>query len=169
MGARSREWGIDGAAQVTEGWGDSREVKQVSVRVWRLTRVELERPVLRLEALVERAFVVKWASRGGSRWSERRGVFLPRAEYGDGRTTRISPRWGRSLMHLTWLTEVGGGHQKVTGLHASIKGRAVPEPRSFPFCLSGAGFLLDLPGEEGPNAAGTGGALAGLFCLPEAA
>ena len=46
-------------------------------------RVE-EGRVLRQEALAERAFVVKWASRGGSRWSERRGVFLPRAEGRDG-------------------------------------------------------------------------------------
>lgn len=37
------------------------------------------------------------------------------------------------------------------------------------FLPSVAGFLLGVPWEEGPNAAGTGGALAGLFRPPEVA
>lgn len=71
------------------------------------------------------------------------------------------PRRGQSLGPPTWLWESGTRSNCGEGVNARIKGKAVPELGSFP--ASVAGILLGVPWEEGPNASGTGGALAGLF------
>lgn len=76
----------------------------------------------------------------------------------------VTPAPDLALRNGRWAPEGNWGE----GANAKIKGKSMPAPGSFSFCPL-FGFLLDVPWEENSNAGGTGGALAGLFCLPEAA